>query len=212
MSFNRLAYDSCTYQHYLKEAVGPGDYMVNVPRNDCEGCFYPSPYVRIQRAGGATCEKGLIDVDSELMGITRRASRCPTEKYLPCGEDPCTLKMPKDCNGLGPEDTRLSNPPCTLRGTGWNRWEWLCQNPQDKALLPFQQLINNRQVVKDNHRPCVPKPLDQTAALPPGAFQEEPDECPTKPGMALDKGKVAESFVQNYPSIHWRSCNEIRRY
>ena len=25
----------------------------------------------------------------------------------------------------GSEDTRLSNPPCNLRGTGWNRWEWL---------------------------------------------------------------------------------------
>ena len=36
----------------------------------------------------------------------------------------------KECDMPTAEETRQSNPPCNLRGTGWNRWEWLCKNPQ----------------------------------------------------------------------------------
>ena len=46
------------------------------------------------------------------------------------------LKHWKDCY-IPAEDTRLSNPSCNLRGTGWNRWEWLCLNPQDRVEIPF---------------------------------------------------------------------------
>lgn len=167
MSFNRLNYDNDTYKHTLRESIGPGDYLLNKPRVDCDGCFFPSPDVRMNGYGAAICEKELIDVDSELMGISRQATNCPAGKYIPTNKPFCQTKMPKDCYGLTREDTKMSNPPCTLRGTGWNRWEWLCQNPQDKALIPFDFNINNRLVVKDNHRPCVTDPLDQSVALPP---------------------------------------------
>jgi len=66
------------------------------------------------------------------------------------------------------EDTRLSNPPCTLRSTGWNRWEWLCWNPQDRAEIPFQWNTSYRTVVKDNHTPIIEEPLDQSALMPNG--------------------------------------------
>ena len=56
------------------------------------------------------------------------------------------------------EDTRQSNPPETLRGTGWNRFQPLCLNPQEQVLFPAQYQIPTRLVVKDNHRPCVPTP------------------------------------------------------
>lgn len=167
MSFNRLNYDDCTYKHMLKETIGPGDYMLGTPRVDCDECYFPSPDVILNRNGAAVCVKDIIDVDSELMGITRKKSKCPSENYLPTETPYCKTRMPKDCLGLTREDTRLSNPPCTLRGTGWNRWEWLCTNPQERVLIPFDYNISNRLVVKDNHRPCIPKPLDQTNSLPP---------------------------------------------
>lgn len=166
MSFSRLNYDDGTYKHILRESIGPGDYMLGTPRLDCNGCFFPAPDVRMGSFGAGVCEKEVIDVDSELMGLTRKQSNCPSDKFLPKEKPFCEMKSVKDCYDLAREDTRLSNPPCTLRGTGWNRWEWLCQNPQDKALVPFDFNINNRLVVKDNHRPCVPQPVDQTHALP----------------------------------------------
>lgn len=56
------------------------------------------------------------------------------------------------------EDTRLSNPPNTLRGTGWNRFQPLCLDPQEQVLFPGEYQIPTRLVAKDNHRPCVPTP------------------------------------------------------
>ena len=170
MSHTRLLYDDCAYKHELKESVSPGEYVLNTPRVDCNGsCFVPSPGVPLGSSGAAICNKELIDVDSELIGITRKASSCPTSKFLPSGKPFCTAKMPQECFELAPEPTRISNGPCTLRGiaNGWNRWEWLCVNPQDKAFIPFDYNINNRTVVKDNHRPCLEKPIDQSPALPP---------------------------------------------
>ena len=70
-----------------------------------------------------------------------------------------------DC-GMFTEDCRLSNPPSTLRGTGWNRWEWLCKDPQDRVIEPFDFQINTKILSKDNHRPCVPRPVDQKLAFP----------------------------------------------
>jgi hypothetical protein len=140
--------------------------MINMPRNDCNGCFVVSPYVRVGTYGDSICQKNPIDVDSELMGLNRKNSKCPTKQYIPQANDFCVAKNLKDCNLLDSQDTRLTNPPCTLRGTGWNRWEALCQNPQDFAIRPFNTLINNSLIVKDNHRPCIAKPLDPTAALP----------------------------------------------
>lgn len=75
------------------------------------------------------------------------------------------LKHWKSCF-VPAEDTRTTEPACNLRGTGFNRWEWLCKNPQEQALIPFDYNVANRIVVKDNHRPCVPTPVDQRLPLP----------------------------------------------
>lgn len=168
MSFNRLNYDNDTYKHILRESTGPGEYHITQPRVDCNGCFFPSPDVRMDRYGAGSCGRNdLINVDSEMMNITRKQTNCPAGKFIPSDTVICKTAAPKDCHGLTREDTKLSNPPCTLRGTGWNRWEWLCKNPQDKVLMPFDWNISNRLVVKDNHRPCVPNPVDQRVVLPP---------------------------------------------
>ena len=140
-----------------------------------------------------------VDVESDLKGQTRVASKCAAKNFMPnC--DTYKLTHYRDCL-ITSEETRTTNPACNLRGTGWNRWEWLCQNPQDKALVPFDYLINNRLVVRDNHRPCIPTPLDQSDSLPPLGPQEVSQQfsatCPPP---------------QEAPSVHWRKCGEIKKY
>lgn len=200
MSFSRLNYDDCTYTHILRESVAPGDYSISTPRVDCGNCYFPSPDVRIDHYGAGKC-KELIDVDSELMGITRKGTNCPTGKYLPKPNEFCEMKLGKDCMGMTAEETRLSNPPCTLRGTGWNRWEWLCQDPQDKVLIPFDYMINNRLLSKDNHRPCVQDPIDQRGSLPPKANNM------FNPGY-IPRNKTKESF-DDIPGPTWANCAKI---
>jgi hypothetical protein len=55
-------------------------------------------------------------------------------------------------------DTRLNNPPSTLRGTGWNRFDPLCKDPQQNVTFPGTYMTPTRLVFKDNHRPVVINP------------------------------------------------------
>jgi hypothetical protein len=206
MSFSRQTYDECAYSHALKESLGSGTYRLETPRVQCGNVFVPSPYVRLDRIGVKVCPDKMIDIDSELIGLNRKSSQCPQNKYIPDGKQPCDGAPIKETNMLDPEDTRLSNPACTLRGTGWNRWNWLCNNPQDKALVPFQHQINNRLIVKDNHRPCIARPMDGRDVLPPAAHERA---CASAfIDQALDKYPKAQTIS----STSWRRADEILKY
>lgn len=173
MSLNRLNYDTCSYKQVLTESIGPGDYQLTTPGIDCEDCFNTDPQIILQRSGSSVSNKqSMIDIDSELMNITRKNSNCSKDSFIPKFnkngdiDNSIEIKDFKQCDMPMTENTRLSNPSCNLRGTGWNRWEWLCQDPQEQINIPFDYNISNRLVVKDNHRPVIPIPMDQTSALP----------------------------------------------
>ena len=150
MSFQRLTYDKCAYDQDIEQSTKPGHYMLGKPDN-CNQCMVPIPEIRLQQVRPK--EKGLVDVDSELMGLNRKQTKCRT--YEPMKQQNVRLNE-SDCSFLFSEETRGSNPPCTLRGTGWNRWQWLCRDPQETAVVPFPYLVNYRLVVKDNHVPIIP--------------------------------------------------------
>jgi hypothetical protein len=44
---------------------------------------------------------------------------------------------------------RLDNPPCTLRGTGWNRWQSLPHQPQLTFETPFDHFIPSKLLDKE---------------------------------------------------------------
>jgi hypothetical protein len=70
------------------------------------------------------------------------------------------------------KNSRLDENASTLRGTGMDRFssEVVFECPQANVLIPFDYNINNRIVTKDNHRPCIPVPIEQTLPLPPKAL------------------------------------------
>lgn len=210
MSFNRLNWDQCTYKFNVNQSVDAATYGIKTPRPECLSCFPVDPLVNQGQRGFPVAENGtcanrlLIDVDSELRIINRPASRCPIEKYLPQDKEFCGSQLPlRDCRSIPTETTRISNPPCTLRSTGWNRWEWLCRNPQDKALIPFDYNISSRTIVKDNHRPCIETPINQSPALPPlnnsDAVYRGPEPC--------QYGKLP-----TFTSVHWRQCPDYKGF
>ena len=77
MSSNRLKYDKCAYEIDNKTNGNQYDYLIFKPKHviDCniaklnEPC-YTSPDIR-------------TDLESDLYGITRFASQCPSKKYNP---------------------------------------------------------------------------------------------------------------------------------
>ena len=190
MSFTRNAYDMCSYKYALAETTGSGIYQLSRPDNSCTSCLPVDPRIIAQSKGVSISKNtSMIDIDSELIGITRNLSDCPDRQYFPdqnasfqCGAQ--TGKYRNGCNnnsklcvddsqkmnftdcGLTTDDSRLSNPPSTLRGTGFNRWESLPFSPQERVTQPFDFQINSKLLSKDNHRPCVPRPIDQTLVNP----------------------------------------------
>jgi hypothetical protein len=170
MSFTRLPHDCCAYRHHVIESIRPGEYMLDTsPAQHCKPCFVPSANVRLQKVGASQCPwQQRVDVDSELMGLTRKLSHCAHKMHVKSIRNACDTANEDECNALDPENTRLSNPPCTLRGSGWQRWETPCQDPQAHVERPFAFNVSNRLLVKDNHRPCIGK--IETEYTPPSEF------------------------------------------
>ena len=173
----RLNNDDCSYKEKLRRTIGPGLYSLNVPYNDCLDCskdIPADPSLRFQSYGPNLCTmKNAVDDSSELLGLNYKLSKCNADEYLPgkyITTGNCAVKGTSDPRAcLAPqEDTRLSNPPCTLKETGINRWEWLCWDPQERAIEGFDRVpVNYRMVAKDNHIPCLETPVDQSVFFPP---------------------------------------------
>ena len=171
----RLNYDSCSYKEKLRRTVGPGLYQLESPYNDCNDCSQDipgDPSLRYQNYGQNTCSmKKAVDDSSELRGLNYKNTKCNANEYIPgkYEKSGCFIRGdtdPRACTAPR-EDTRLSNPPCTLKETGINRWEWLCFDPQERAIEGFDRIpVNYRMVAKDNHVPCIEEPFDQSMFQP----------------------------------------------
>lgn len=211
--------DLCSYSEKLKRTTGPGMYYLATPAADggesCQRDIPADPSLRYQSYGPNACAPGkAVDDGSELWGLNYKNTKCSSDQYLPgkyndkgaCG--PAGKSNPRAC-AAPQESTRLSNPPCTLHSTGWNRWEPLCWNPQDRALVPFEWNTSYRIVVKDNHAPCIETPLDQSDFIPQaGRGSIIPT---TEDGHWANKGSCATpvSYIGDQYSVLSTSCAGI---
>jgi len=77
MSYNRLIYDKCSYSKVIQESTSPLDYYLLIDKyennKNCAVSDYTNTLPFSDRA----------DVESELYGITRQGSLCPSLKYDP---------------------------------------------------------------------------------------------------------------------------------
>jgi hypothetical protein len=173
-AWNRRLYDGCKTSDDLRVSTGPGRYQLDPPPMYCDACYAPEPTTRLQKWGNSLNSQYIkTDVESDLLNINR-----PTTKTT-CGNyDPRTNAVnaaspvkSKECE-FPQTHSRLVDPPCTLRSSGWNRWEWLCQDPQAGVMMPFDNLVTTRLAFKDSYRPCVPKPMGGADVRPaPGPHE-----------------------------------------
>lgn len=172
-SMNRRKYDGCTTNDDMRVSTGPGRWVLDEPPMYCNATYAPEPTTILQKWGDAQNAQYMkTDVESDLFNIDRPTTRTVCDQYNPnknvMNQSP--LKPVKE-QSFPQTHTRLSDPPCTLRSTGWNRWEWLCQNPQEKAMVPFDWEISSRLQQKDQFRPCIPTPSGFSEILPvPSAY------------------------------------------
>ena len=123
MSFTNLRYDECDYKHQLHQSTTPLGFQLDpVKYENCSPCRME---LGIVAGNNVSLPRGnLVDVESELRGISRIASRCATMNY----NNPCALNGNKkasflDCQAsrrFSNKDTSVLNyekrhlPPCMM--------------------------------------------------------------------------------------------------
>jgi len=172
--------------------TGPGRYRLGVPNAYGNAAFVPDATIRMQKWGAAhDMSSTKTDVESDLLNISRPTTKSACGQYDPAQGSRHLTPMPETSFPRVYE--RLVDPPCTLRGTGWNRWEWLCQNPQEMAMIPFEHTVNTQQYQKDAYLPQISKPL----ATSPAAYSHaalcgrvylDPAVPAARPGVGPESG------------------------
>jgi len=129
-----------------------GNYAF-VPFRNCPTTFPVSPTTRLQESGASWPQgKWRTDVESELRGVGRPPVRWRSEDlhYNPITSPMNAVPLAHASDQNTPLTfNRLSNPPCTLRATGWNRWESLPHDPQANFETPFDFFIPSRSQDKE---------------------------------------------------------------
>lgn len=97
-TFNRLNYDNCAYKKKLGESTSP--LMFQLSRYKFENCG------RCTYDGAHYAPFDLVSEESELKGLTRPATRCPSRLYTPtCKKsDLCWSTYDKDFPVVYPAD------------------------------------------------------------------------------------------------------------
>ena len=96
MSFNRLRYDSCAYRNDLAQEIGTFSYVID----DCRFVHKNPKRLEFGIVGGndvsIISKNQMVDLESELKGQTRLASRCPILDYQnPCPSGDINMCNPK---------------------------------------------------------------------------------------------------------------------
>lgn len=174
-SWNRRLYDGCKTSDDLRVTTGPGRYQLDAPPQYCNASYAPEPTIR-QQSWGASLNSvyAKTDVESDLLNINRPTTKTLCNQYNPKSNKMNTTATTRSQEASFPQTfARLVDPPCTLRATGWNRWEWLCDDPQQGVMVPFDNLVTTRLSAKDQFRPCIPKPIDSNTLLPAPASNDK---------------------------------------
>ena len=93
MSFNHLGYDACAYAKTLQESTDPLEYNLFLAKYEsCYNCSIGS-FTNNLEFGIKT------DVDSDLKGVTRIGSKCPSYKYPANSQQGTSYTTPLTCQG-----------------------------------------------------------------------------------------------------------------
>ena len=97
MGHLRLNYDNCAYDTRLKESTDPLSYqMARFKFENCSRCTYN---------GKQYAPFDLVEEESELLGISRQATRCPSRLYHP------NCKRSDICLSTYDKDVPIIYPP-----------------------------------------------------------------------------------------------------
>ena len=131
-------------------------YYLGKPNHQCDVSFPVEATTRIQFAGDSFPQgKWRTDVESDLKNINRLGTRVRSDAHQ---YNPATNEFNHTTYTAAPDSSipmgfnKLTNPPCTLRATGWNRWIDKPHQAQATFETPFDFLIPSRDLDKERCR------------------------------------------------------------
>ena len=153
MSSTRPRNDNFHQEDDMRITSYSARYYLEKPEHNCPSSFPAEATIRMQYSGASWPQgQWRTDVESDLKNINRLGTRVKNNhvQYNPDTNkiNQVPLENASDLS-MGLTFQRLSNPPCTLRATGWNHWEHLPHNPQENFETPFDFFIPSRTQSKD---------------------------------------------------------------
>ena len=150
--FTRFHDDPLRIQKQLQESTDIGRYVMNVPGNNGDKPLYmQDPHIRLTK-WGANLRTNTINLESDLMGITRKLNRdC---KSINSHTDKSAYSMPLIYSEATPfvDETRASHPAFQYRDLANNRWDFPLMDPQVNVCKQFDNNLNTRILEKDYYR------------------------------------------------------------
>ena len=143
----------------------PGKIILNTPGPGRAPCFFEDPEIRLQKWGGNLRHVPgghPIDIDSDLIGITRPLKRdCVDHNFPKKGTvysekaEYCTLKGPFT------KQSRVTHPVWMYRDLEQTNYAILPLDPQEHTCVPFANNVSSRILEKDNFKPKIPVLKDE---------------------------------------------------
>ena len=133
MSFTRFHDDPYRIEKQLQQSTDIGRYMLNVPGNGSNPHFIDDPHIRLEK-WGANISKNVINLESDLRGLTRSMNRDTNDKnnydlHKTIKHDVQYPKHTKDIT----EQPRATHPAWTARDLEQVNWQILHLDPREKA-------------------------------------------------------------------------------
>lgn len=173
----------------IKQSLGTGTHVMDTVQVEGQPVFPWAPSVTIQKSGASMVSgKTLVDIDSELMNITRKNSKDPNQHYKPDDIKPVNYDHLQD-GFFHSEDTRLTNPASLYRGLTTNRWIELYKGAQDHVIEPFPQRQgdNTHLMMMELYQPCYDKAFESVGL--------------DKDGNVIRNDEIPNDYHTNYSSI-----------
>jgi hypothetical protein len=151
MSFTRFKDDDVRIQKQMEQMTFIGRYQMDVPGPGVDMPFMEDAQLRIQR-WGANLQTNVVNVESDLLGLTRPLQRDDVEKndYIKNAAPTEQQHFPTLQSFV--EESRASHPAWMYRDLEQPRWETPIINPQANLEKPFQNNLLTRTLIKDNYK------------------------------------------------------------
>lgn len=157
MAFTRFHDDPARIKKQLQESTDAGRWHINVPGNGTHPGFSEDPQCRLQK-WGANLRTNVVDVQSDLMGLTRNLNRDTIDKNIHYATSTHSTKIEYPNHKSYTDESRSTHPAWMYRDLEQSRKYPLFLDPLENCLVPFERNLNTRLLERDNFKPDIPNP------------------------------------------------------